>query len=171
MLGMSGYLQDLEAHADLEAEIIKKTKVHKVLKAIMKLEIIPREEDYNFKQRSNDLLSKWSTALATENDALPTTSATSVEPAANGVPEDEVSKSESVKDEPMTEKTDDEDKQDGSVGVESASAKAADAEGDVAMSEADKEIIHNAPVVKAEAEPTKATEAQTTAVDAEMSAA
>lgn len=171
MLGMSGYLQDLEAHADLEAEIIKKTKVHKVLKAIMKLEIIPREEDYNFKQRSNDLLSKWSTALATENDALPTTSATSVEPAANGVPEDEVSKSGSVKDEPMTEKTDDEDKQDSSVGVESASAKAADAEGDVAMSEADKEIIHNAPVVKAEAEPTNATEAQTTAADAEMSAA
>lgn len=170
MLGMSGYLQDLEAHDDLEAEIIKKTKVHKVLKAIMKLETIPREDDYKFKQRSNDLLAKWSIALAIENDPFPATGTASVEPAANGVHGDET-KSESVKDEPMADKTEDEDKQGGSPIIDSSSVKAADAEGDVAMSEADKDIIEDAPAAEVEAESTNAAEPESAAPDTEMSTA
>jgi len=172
MLAMSGYLQDLEGHADLEAEIIKKTKVHKVLKAIMKLETIPREEHYTFKQRSNNLLSKWSVALATENDPLPATSAASVEPAANGVDEDEARKSDSVKDGPTTEKTDDEDKQDGSPAADSSAEKAADAEGDVVMSsEEDKKIVEDAPAVKGEAESASSAEPESAAADTKVSAA
>jgi hypothetical protein len=100
---MSEYLKQLEAHDDLEAEVIKKTKVHKVLKAIMKLESIPREEEYYFKQRSNDLLHKWGGSLAAESEPAATASA---EPTANGAkPEDE--KSESAKAESPAERKDD----------------------------------------------------------------
>jgi hypothetical protein len=87
MPNMSAYLKQLEELEDLEAEVIKNTKVHKVLKAIIKLETIPNEEEYDFKTRSNNLLAKWSGALAadTENAEAPAPVAA---PVTNGVKHD-----------------------------------------------------------------------------------
>ncbi|EKG22034.1 PWWP domain-containing protein [Macrophomina phaseolina MS6] len=59
MQQMADYFTQLESHQDLEEKIIKETKINKVLKAIVKLDSIPKEEVYNFKQRSTDLLSAW----------------------------------------------------------------------------------------------------------------
>ncbi|KAL1635556.1 hypothetical protein SLS56_001608 [Neofusicoccum ribis] len=60
MQQMAEYFTQLESHQDLEEKIIKETKINKVLKAIIKLDSIPKEEDYSFKKRSGDLLNAWS---------------------------------------------------------------------------------------------------------------
>lgn len=101
MANMADYLKQLEQHEDLEADIIKKTKVHKVLKAIIKLDNIPKEEVHNFKSRSTELLNKWNGALASADGE----SAEKTTPAAtNGVKADD-EKSESAKaDTPAVEK-------------------------------------------------------------------
>jgi hypothetical protein len=101
MANMADYLKQLEQHEDLEADIIKKTKVHKVLKAIIKLDSIPKEEVHNFKSRSTELLNKWNGALASADGE----SAEKTTPAAtNGVKADD-EKSESAKaDTPAVEK-------------------------------------------------------------------
>jgi hypothetical protein len=143
MTSMSEYLNQLEAHGDLEAEVIKKTKVHKVLRAIIKLEKIPMEDKFSFKKRSNDLLNKWSGALATDPEPA----------AANGVKHEDREKSESAAKEeaaPADKATEDEKKDE--TAAESAITKTADHDGDVAMSEADKEVIKDAPAAQAEAE-------------------
>ncbi|KAI8940287.1 hypothetical protein NX059_003988 [Plenodomus lindquistii] len=171
MFNMSDYLTQLEALDDLQAEVIKKTKVNKVLKAILKLETIPLEEEYNFKKRSNDLLGKWNNVLASENEQTSATGAPSAELATNGANGDDEKKTESVQDEQMAEKTEDENKKDETPGADTASAKAADIDGDVAMSEADKEVIKDAPAAKAEAESTNAAEPESAAADTEMSTA
>lgn len=139
---MSEYLKELEKFEDLEAEIIRKTKVHKVLKAIIKLEGIPKEEEYHFKQRSSDLLGKWSGALAAENEPA---AATPVgEAATNGVNHNEDTK-ESEPKEPASTTNSEKNEALGSV-----DDKSADKNGDVAMSDADKEVIKDAPAVKAD---------------------
>lgn len=135
MSNMSGYLKQLEELDDLEAEVIKNTKVHKVLKAIIKLNAIPKEEEFNFKQRSTDLLTKWSGALATATEA-PTESAASAPPTTNGVKHDEETKADA----PAPEKSD-------GPSVAPEAAKPADGDGDVSMTEAKDE----APSVKADA--------------------
>ncbi len=63
---MSEYVSKLEGYADLEVSIIRATKINKVLKAILKLEVIPKEEDFQFKPRSQTLLDKWNKLLASE---------------------------------------------------------------------------------------------------------
>lgn len=160
MTNMSEYLKQLEAHDDLEGEVIKKTKVHKVLKAIMKLDSIPKEEDFEFKKRCGELLGKWSNALA--NEAEPT--------GANGVKDEDRDKSESAKeDAPPAEKIVEDEKMEDAV-TEPAVEKKADADGDVAMSEADKEIIKDAPAAQAEVE-TSAEDGGNSAAGAETDAA
>lgn len=67
---MSDYLTKLEGFPDLETEIIRTTKINKVLKAMLKLDQIPKEEEYDFKPRSQVLLEKWNKLLAT--DEVPT---------------------------------------------------------------------------------------------------
>ena len=99
MANMSDYFKQLEAYTDLEAEVIKKTKVHKVLKAIIKLPSIPKEEEHQFKKRSNDLLNNWKLALTADVET-PTVAEAPAAPTANGVKEET-----SVKDE-AKEKTD-----------------------------------------------------------------
>ncbi|KAE8852686.1 hypothetical protein PTNB29_10076 [Pyrenophora teres f. teres] len=142
MTNMSEYLKQLEVHDDLEGEVIKKTKVHKVLKAIMKLDSIPKEEDFEFKKRCGELLGKWSNALANEAEPAGT----------NGVKEEDREKSESAKeDAPPVEKTVEDTKMEDAT-TEAAVEKKADADGDVAMSEADKEVIKDAPTAQADAE-------------------
>jgi hypothetical protein len=66
MADISVYLSQLETHQTLEAEVIRYTKIHKVLKAIIRLESIPKEEEYAFKRRSNDLLRNWGDALSAD---------------------------------------------------------------------------------------------------------
>jgi hypothetical protein len=98
MSSMSEFVTKLEGYADLEVSIIRATKINKVLKAILKLGTIPREEEFNFKTRSQALLDKWNKLLAVDQDvpdpttngvkqdAKPDAQATSEEPA-NGVKE------------------------------------------------------------------------------------
>ncbi|KAM0255416.1 hypothetical protein ACHAQJ_005784 [Trichoderma viride] len=68
MDSMSSFITILENFHDLEVSIIRHTKINKVFKAILKLDSIPREEDFNFKKRSQALLDKWNKLLA---DDLP----------------------------------------------------------------------------------------------------
>ncbi|RKF59072.1 putative pwwp domain-containing protein [Erysiphe neolycopersici] len=56
---MSEFIEKLEAYNDLEATIIRQTKINKVLKAILKIPIIPLENEYKFKSRSQNLLDQW----------------------------------------------------------------------------------------------------------------
>lgn len=79
MTTMSGYFTKLEHYADLEVSIIRLTKINKVLKMIVKLNSIPRDEEFNFRRRAVDILSKWKNVLdpADEKD--------DAKPKANGV--------------------------------------------------------------------------------------
>ena len=79
MKQMSDFLTLLENMNDLEVSIIRATKINKVLKAIMKLGAIPREEEFKFKSRSQTLLDKWNKLMAV--DSAPASAAA----AANGV--------------------------------------------------------------------------------------
>ncbi|KAJ6783864.1 hypothetical protein PWT90_05492 [Aphanocladium album] len=71
MKGMSDYFTALEKVADLEASIIRETKINKVLKAILKMDSIPHEEEFAFKKRSQGLLDKWNTLIASAAAAAP----------------------------------------------------------------------------------------------------
>lgn len=71
---MSDYIGHLENFVDLEVSIIRATKINKVLKAILKLESIPREDEFNFKDRSQKLLDKWNKLMA--GDGAPAPAAT-----------------------------------------------------------------------------------------------
>lgn len=66
MKQMSEYVTMLENFKDLEVSIIRTTKINKVLKAILKLQTIPREEEFHFKDRSQALLDQWNQLMANE---------------------------------------------------------------------------------------------------------
>lgn len=78
MKTVSDYLTKLEGLADLELSAIRETKMNKVLKAILKIETIPREDEFKFKPRSQTLLEKWNKLL------VPTPVVDAGAPAANG---------------------------------------------------------------------------------------
>lgn len=156
MANMSDYLKQLELHDDLEAEVIKKTKVHKVLKAIVKLNSIPKEEEYSFKQRSSELLTKWTGALAADEPA-----AAPAESATNGVKHDEDEKPQPSKEEspadkkedvPLEEKKVEEDKKNDAPAEPASATKGADVDGDVSMADADKEVGKVEPAIKTDIE-------------------
>ncbi|KAI1143409.1 hypothetical protein F5Y05DRAFT_151993 [Hypoxylon sp. FL0543] len=69
MKSMSEFLAKLETFPDLEASIIRVTKINKVLKAILKLDAIPKEEEFQFKPRSQTLLDTWTKVLAADTGA------------------------------------------------------------------------------------------------------
>ena len=89
MKQMSEYVLKLEGYADLEVSIIRATKINKVLKAILKLNTIPKEEDFRFKPRSQTLLDKWNKLLASEQGtpaaAPPTTNGAATDTKAENV--------------------------------------------------------------------------------------
>ncbi|KAK8056678.1 hypothetical protein PG993_001905 [Apiospora rasikravindrae] len=87
MKSMSEFLTKLETFPDLEVSIIRATKINKVLKAILKLEGIPKEADFQFKPRSKSLLDKWTEILANDTGAAPAAgvNGTSAKESANGV--------------------------------------------------------------------------------------
>jgi hypothetical protein len=66
MESMSFLFGQLEAYQDLEVPIIRASKVHKVLKAIIKLSTIPKDEHYHFRRRALDLLGKWKPLLQSD---------------------------------------------------------------------------------------------------------
>lgn len=100
MASMSTYIGKLEGYGDLEVSIIRTTKINKVLKAIMKLNTIPKDEEFNFRSRSVELLSKWNKLLGSEAPAAgPTGADKEDEPTTNGVHKDETGESEAEKSE------------------------------------------------------------------------
>lgn len=103
MADMADFFTQLEAHKDLEPTIIRKTKIHKVLKNIRRLDFIPQEEKYRFKARSADLLDHWNVGLSgsAEGDASVIESSTAA-PATNG----DGHKAEEEKAEPAEEHAD-----------------------------------------------------------------
>ncbi|KAI5285076.1 hypothetical protein KEM54_000850, partial [Ascosphaera aggregata] len=64
MATMSQFINRLEAFKDLEVSIIRETKINKVLKGIVKLHAIPKEEEFHFRDRSMALLTLWKQPLA-----------------------------------------------------------------------------------------------------------
>lgn len=66
MKTMSDYISKLEAFPDLEVSIIRATKINKVLKGILKLDSIPKEDEYKFKSRSQVVLDQWTKLLAVD---------------------------------------------------------------------------------------------------------
>ena len=69
MATMSNFISKLENYGDLEVSIIRSTKINKVLKALIKLNSIPKDEEFHFKGRSLDLLGRWNKALGAESTA------------------------------------------------------------------------------------------------------
>ncbi|KIV84314.1 hypothetical protein, variant [Exophiala sideris] len=63
---MSNFIKKLENYADLEVSIIRQTKINKVLKALIKLNTIPRDEEFQFRKRSLELLTAWNKILGAE---------------------------------------------------------------------------------------------------------
>ncbi|KAI1811730.1 hypothetical protein GGS20DRAFT_84233 [Poronia punctata] len=68
---LSDLLAKLETFPDLDVSIIRATKINKVLKAILKLDSIPKEDDFRFKPRSQALLDKWNILLASDTTPVP----------------------------------------------------------------------------------------------------
>lgn len=66
MAAMSNYIKKLEGYGELEAGIIRTTKINKVLKALIKLNTIPKDEEFNFRGRSVELLGRWNKLLGTD---------------------------------------------------------------------------------------------------------
>jgi hypothetical protein len=89
MDSMGDLITRLETFTDLEGSIIRVTKIHKVLRAIIKLSSIPRDEEFQFKKRSHDLLAIWNKILASEPETPTAASGTDKDgPATNGVGKD-----------------------------------------------------------------------------------
>lgn len=63
MATMGTYFEKLEKHSDLEVSIIRSTKINKVLKMIVKLNSIPRDEEFKFRERAINILSNWKNVL------------------------------------------------------------------------------------------------------------
>ena len=88
---MSNYIKKLENYEDLEVSIIRATKINKVLKALVKLNTIPRDEEFNFRKRSVEVLGKWNKILADSGEGEPATATekdSKSTPTTNGVHED-----------------------------------------------------------------------------------
>ena len=87
MAAMSNFIQKLEQYKDLEVSIIRTTKINKVLKAIIKLNAIPKDEEFNFRGRSVEILGKWKHLLESDlpKDEASGSKETEAEPRANGV--------------------------------------------------------------------------------------
>lgn len=98
MKQMSEFVNLLENFADLEVSIIRATKINKVLKAILKLDSIPREEEFEFKKRSQALLDKWNKLMASDGTPAATNGVNGTSDTPNGVKESvEKTKSETPK--------------------------------------------------------------------------
>ena len=104
MATMSNFISKLENYGDLEVSIIRSTKINKVLKALIKLTTIPKDEEFNFKSRSVELLGRWNKALGADSTADDTAGPSGVDkeeqPTTNGVHKEDKELSEEKKDVP-----------------------------------------------------------------------
>jgi pyruvate/2-oxoglutarate dehydrogenase complex dihydrolipoamide acyltransferase (E2) component len=82
MSTMGEFFGQLEKYDNLEPSIIRTTKIHKVLKAIVKLASIPKDEELGFKRRSADLLEIWNKRM--EGDGEPAQKSDEKAPETNG---------------------------------------------------------------------------------------
>jgi hypothetical protein len=123
MKQMSEFITKLEGYSELEVSIIRATKINKVLKAILKLDEIPKETEFKFKDRSSELLGKWNKILESETPAAAPvqTNGTSNKELVNGEAKAE-EETKATETKPKTE--------------EAASTEAPAAEDDVAMEDA-----------------------------------
>ncbi|KAF2835482.1 hypothetical protein M501DRAFT_941806 [Patellaria atrata CBS 101060] len=85
MSAMAEHFNSLEKYPDLDASIIRETKIHKVLKGIIKLNSIPKDEEFKFKERSTTLLNHWNKVLAADGGDAPAGESSIVVPTTNGV--------------------------------------------------------------------------------------
>lgn len=127
---MTTYMAQLEELGTLEGNIVKKTKVYKVLKGILKLPWIPREEEFKFKPRSRAMLTQWD--MLSGEDAADEGAA----PATNGDKPEEKGDSTA------------EEKKEETAPAVIEEAKPKDADGDVAMAEAAPESKDDAPAAE-----------------------
>ncbi|KAL4913811.1 hypothetical protein BDW62DRAFT_156926 [Aspergillus aurantiobrunneus] len=82
---MSTYFTKLEKLNDLEVSVIRETKIHKVLRMIIKLPNIPRDEEFNFRKRALDILSRWKNVLDSDRATPGQEKEKDEKPKANGV--------------------------------------------------------------------------------------
>lgn len=75
---MADYITKLESYDNLEVSMIRTTKINKVLKGIVKLSSIPKDEEFKFRQRSYDLIQTWNQLFAKEPET-PTAGASTEE--------------------------------------------------------------------------------------------
>lgn len=69
MASMAEFFTQLEGYENLEPSIIRVTKIHKVLKAIVKLASVPKDDEFSFKTRSSAMLEIWNKRLEADGDA------------------------------------------------------------------------------------------------------
>jgi len=93
MDAMSGYIQTLEDYPELDVSIIRATKINKVLKAILKLNNIPKDGELKMKERSQALLEKWNKVL----ESAPAPAATEGANGINGTKEAKTNGANGVK--------------------------------------------------------------------------
>lgn len=82
---MASHFNKIESYTDLEVSIIRATKIHKVLRMIVKLNSIPRDEEFHFRQRAMDILSKWRNVLDSDPAGAAEEKEKDSKPAANGL--------------------------------------------------------------------------------------
>ncbi len=99
MSTMATYIKKLEGYADLEVSIIRTTKINKVLKALIKLNTIPRDEEFQFRKRSVDLLGQWNKILGAE----PADGDADKENTTNGVHDEKSEDAETTEEKPIPE--------------------------------------------------------------------
>lgn len=86
---MATFFDKLEKYTDLEVSIIRTTKINKVLKMIVRLNSIPRDEDFKFRRRAMDILSSWKNVL--DSDIHPESAGKDSLLTANGASKDDES--------------------------------------------------------------------------------
>ncbi|KAL1583840.1 hypothetical protein WHR41_07097 [Cladosporium halotolerans] len=168
MSAMAEFFGQLEKYDNLEPSIIRTTKIHKVLKAIVKLASIPKDEEFGFKKRSADLLEIWNRRMESEGDA-PKPAADEKAPATNG----EAATTAAASEEPTTG-----DAAEGAEKVEESAEKAADEieenvdekKDEPAEEKSEEKPSEDAPKADAPAEKTEpATEEKEEAADGDVS--
>lgn len=71
MAAMADFFSQLEKYENLEPAIIRTTKIHKVLKAIVKLAAIPKDDEFGFKKRSIQMLEIWNKRMEADGETAP----------------------------------------------------------------------------------------------------
>lgn len=68
---ISDFISRLERYPDLECSIIRSTKIYKLMKAILKLQEIPRDSEFQIKSRSLTLYEIYSRTLKSAEESAP----------------------------------------------------------------------------------------------------